>query len=500
MILGIDNLLYLAAILFLPLLGSLLLAVVPQRAAKRVALLFSGLLLLLAAGLVYEVGGGGVRAGGLAWYEPIGLRFALKADALNLWLVALTAILLLIAVLAPTPTLPPTSRGEDSPPAKLYYGSMLALATGMLGVFLSDSIFLFYIFWEAMLIPAYFLVSRFAGPRAGQIALRFLIYTIGGGLLMLTGLIGLGAAAASAGLGFNPDAIFSGLRLGAEAQGFVFAAVVAGVMVKIPLFPFHSWLPDVYGESPAPVVVLIAGVMSKTGIYALLRYGVLMLPEGARGWQPLIAGMAVGSILYGALNALGATSLQRLVAYISLSHMGFLALGAISMTADGMSGAILQSFNHGIIIAAMFLIAGMMQQRVGSTELAAFGGWGKRLPVFATLFLLFSLATLGLPGLSGFSGEFMIMLGAYRYQPLYAILALVGVVLAAWYAVRLYQNVMHGPDAPPLSPAHPGSAGLVDARGAELLVLLPLLLLIVLVGVAPWLLTNSIVTLFVGGR
>ncbi len=518
---GIPALAYLSAVLFLPLAGAII-ALLAREAAKLVAIMVTVLELALAIGLlIATLTANGKPAMTIAasttWLPSFGLSYALQSDPLSIWLIVLTAFLLLIAVVAPVYTsanngsplqIGMTGANNGSPlqigmvganrstalqqPAS-YYAGLLTLATGMLGVFLAHSIFLFYIFWEAMLVPAYFLIARYARERGPQIAMRFILYALGGGLVMLAGLIGLGAVVASKassfegqGFGFNPDAWLQhplGLTIDAGTQTWLFAAIVIGVAVKIPLVPLHSWLPDTYAESPAPVTVMIAGVMSKTGVYVLLRFGVMLFPLGAANWQPWLAGFAIAGILYGALAALAADSLQRIAAYASLSHMGFITLGVISGNRDGQSGAILQMVNHGVIIAALFLVVAMLEQRAGSRHLSAFGGWGKKRPLFATMFMLISLATLGLPGLGSFAGEFLIMLGAWQAAPIYAVLAVLGVILAAWYMVRMYQRVMHGAER-----NHPAS----DMRGGEMLLLLPLTLLFFIVGIAPGIITDSL--------
>lgn len=496
---GIDALYYLSAVLFLPLVGAVI-ALVAREAAKLVAIITALLELALAGGLLYVTltATGKPRmtiADTVPWLPSFGLNYALQSDPLSVWLILLTAFLLLIAVVAPAYNAAHPARAHFNAPLRQpasYYAALLALASGMLGVFMAHSIFLFYIFWEAMLVPAYFLIARFARERGPAIAMRFVIYALGGGLVMLAGLIGLGAVVASKagsfdkGLGFNPDAWLlhtAGLNIDTGTQTLLFTAIVIGVAVKIPLLPLHSWLPDTYAESPAPVTVLIAGVMSKTGVYVLLRFGVMLFPLGAANWQPWLAGLAIAGILYGALAALAANSLPRIAAYASLSHMGFITLGVVSNNPDGQSGAILQMVNHGVIIAALFLVAAMLEQRAGSRNLTAFGGWGRKRPLFATMFMLISLATLGLPGLSSFAGEFLIMLGAWRAEPAYAALAVLGVILAAWYMARMYQRVMHGAER-----NHPAP----DLRSGEMALLLPLTLLFFVVGVAPGIITDSI--------
>lgn len=506
-----DALFYLTVVLFLPLVGAVV-ALVFRNAAKTVAIVFAGLELLLAAGLLAAVLNADqlTVSGSMDWVTITGqtldasggkidtpvalIRYALLADPLSVWLVLLTALLLLVAVLAPAYNNSP-HRERDYVGTAGYYAGLLALVSGMLGVFLAHSVFLFYIFWEAMLVPAYFLIAGSARERGSPIAMRFILYAIGGGLLMLVGFIGLGAAMAGKNFGFNPDAWLLHLPgmtdFDPQAQSLIFLAIVLGVAVKIPLVPLHSWLPDTYAESPAPVTVLIAGVMSKTGVYALLRFGVLLFPTAAQQWQGWLAGFAIVGILYGALAALDANSLQRIAAYASLSHMSFIALGIVTGNANGQTGAILQMVNHGVIIAALFLIAAMLERRAGSRNLTAFGGWGNKRPVLATMFMLIALATLGLPGLSSFAGEFLIMTGAWQARPVYAILAVLGVILAAWYAVRMYQRVMHGAEREHNSP---------DMRGSELALILPLVLLFFILGLAPNIITRSVLDMLGGLR
>lgn len=500
---GIDALYYLSIVLFLPLLGAVV-ALLVRNSAKLVAALTAFLELALASLLLYatlttnangEVLGAPKMTIAVTadWLPSFGLRYALKSDPLSVWLIMLTALLLLIAVCAPAYNNSP-HREANYVGQPAYYAGLLALASGMLGVFMADSIFLFYIFWEAMLVPAYFLIARYSRERGPAIAMRFILYALSGGLIMLAGFIGLGAVVAGQSssfegqsFGFDPDLWLqhlTGLNIDATTQTWLFLAIVIGTAVKIPLVPLHSWLPDTYAESPAPVTVLIAGVMSKTGVYALLRFGVLLFPLGAANLQPWLAGFAIATILYGALAALEANSLQRIAAYASLSHMGFIALGVISANKDGQTGAVLQMINHGVIIAALFLVAAMLERRSGSRNLTAFGGWGEKRPVLATVFMLIALATLGLPGLSSFAGEFLIMTGAWQARPAYAVLAVLGVILAAWYMVRMYQRVMHGPEL-----THPAP----DMHEGEMALLLPLIVLFFVVGVAPGIITDSII-------
>ncbi|HEX8033288.1 MAG TPA: NADH-quinone oxidoreductase subunit M, partial [Ktedonobacterales bacterium] len=404
-----------------------------------------------------------------------------------------------------------TVRTGDRP--RQYLALMLLLSTGMQGVFLATNLFLFYVFWELMLVPAYLLVGSFGGPRRAYAAIKFVLYTAVGSLLMLVGLIALGAVASNAfHMAYTLD--LSALNaahittLARDVQIPLFLAFAAAFAVKSGLFPLHSWVPDTYSEAPVAVVVLVAGVMAKTGAYGFVRFCIALFPTAARELTGLMSVLAVIGILYFALQALVAQDFKRLLAYVSISHMSVIILGLFALNTQGIEGGIVQMVNHGIIIAALFLIAGYIESRTGSRTLADFGGLATRLPWLATVFMIAALSALGLPGLNSFAGEFLAFLGVFRASVLYGVLGTLVVIPAAWYMLRFFQGVMEGQPIEPTPVAETAATTATSARGdrrkqgvaaripdlrlGEFVVLLPLLALIFYFGVAPGVLTSRL--------
>ena len=497
----------LSAILFLPLLGAAGAVVLPRAAGWGWALVTALADLALCLWLIaqFSTSAAGFQfAEHAAWLPELGVNYALGVDGINLFLVGLNALLTVVALGASWNAVRSGDRSRQ------YLALIMVLSTGMQGVFLATNLFLFYVFWELMLVPAYLLVGMFGGERRAYAAVKFVIYTAAGSLLMLVGIIALGAVVASGSAGgFNLDLaalIHSGATaLPKETQIWLFLAFFAAFAVKAGLFPLHSWVPDTYSEAPAPVVVLIAGVMAKTGAYGLVRFCLGLFPVAASALAPIIGVLAVIGILYFALQALVAGDFKRLLAYVSISHVSVIILGVFALNAQGIEGAVLQMVNHGIIIAALFLIAGYIEARTGSRRLADFGGLAARLPWLATVFLIAALSALGLPGLNSFAGEFLAFLGAFRRDIALGTLGTLVVVPAAWYMLRFFQGVMEGPPsavalaadgsspeagASTRGPARRIATRLPDLRASELLVLLPLLVLIFYLGVAPGVLTS----------
>lgn len=497
----------LSAILFLPLLGAAGAVVLPRAAGLGWALATALGDLVLCVWLIaqFSTSAAGFQfAEHAAWLPELGVNYTLGVDGINLFLVGLNALLTVVALGASWNAVRSGDRSRQ------YLALIMVLSTGMQGVFLATNLFLFYVFWELMLVPAYLLVGMFGGERRAYAAVKFVIYTAAGSLLMLVGIIVLGAVVASGSAGgFNLDLaalIQSGATaLPKETQIWLFLAFFAAFAVKAGLFPLHSWVPDTYSEAPAPVVVLIAGVMAKTGAYGLVRFCLGLFPMAASALAPIIGVLAVTGILYFALQALVAEDFKRLLAYVSISHVSVIILGVFALNAQGIEGAVLQMVNHGIIIAALFLIAGYIEARTGSRRLADFGGLAARLPWLATVFLIAALSALGLPGLNSFAGEFLAFLGAFRRDIALGTLGTLVVVPAAWYMLRFFQGVMEGPpsavalaadgSSPEAGASTRGPAGRVasrlpDLRASELLVLLPLLALIFYLGVAPGVLTS----------
>jgi NADH-quinone oxidoreductase subunit M len=456
-----------------------------------------------------------------AWLPDFGINYALGVDGLSLFLVGLNALLTLVAVGASWSVV----RSGDR--TRQYLALMMVLSTGMQGVFLATNLFLFYVFWELMLVPAYLLVGMFGGPRRAYAAIKFVIYTAAGSLLMLVGIIAMGAVASSVthsaytldlqpllGLGRAVNGI---APIAQDTQIPLFLAFAAAFAVKSGLFPLHSWVPDTYSQAPVPVAVLVAGVMAKTGVYGFVRFCVGLFPLAAHALAPLLGTLAVIGILYFALQALVAQDFMRLLAYVSISHMSVIILGIFALNIQGIEGAVVQMVNHGIVIAALFLIAGAIEARTQSRRLADFGGLAVRLPWLATVFMIAALAALGLPGLNSFAGEFLAFLGAFQWNVVFGGLATLVVIPAAWYMLRFFQGVMEGPErvvtvadiaagdgavavtadgAVAGADSDPTSArprlGLVDLRWGEWLVLLPLLALIFYLGFVPGVLTARI--------
>ncbi len=490
----------LSAILFLPLLGAAGAIVLPRIAGWGWTLLVSLVDLALCLWLFtqFAAGSKGFQFGEhQAWLPGFGVNYALGVDGLSLFLIGLNALLTVVALGASWNLVRTGDRSRQ------YLALMMVLSTGMQGVFLATNLFLFYVFWELMLVPAYLLVGMFGGPRRAYAAIKFVIYTAAGSLLMLVGVLAVGAVVGSSfHTAYNLDLqalLQAGVTgLPRDTQIPLFLAFAAAFAVKSGLFPLHSWVPDAYSQAPVPVTVLVAGVMAKTGVYGFVRFCVGLFPLAAQALAPLLGALAVIGILYFAIQALVAQDFMRLLAYVSISHMSVIILGIFALNVQGVEGAIVQMVNHGIIIAALFLIAGAIETRTHSRRLADFGGLATRLPWLATAFMIASLAALGLPGLNSFAGEFLAFLGAFQWNVVLGGLGTLVVVPAAWYMLRFFQGVMEGPPdgsaavLAAASGASAQSAALPDLRWSEFGQLLPLLALIVCLGLAPGALTTRI--------
>ena len=476
----------LSVIVFLPVAGALIALLLPRRVAWGwgLAVALADLALALALIPMTPLSGGYALVERVSWLPELGISYSLGVDGLSLFLLGLNALVTLVALIASWP------QAQSGDRIRGYVALMLLLAGSMQGVFVATNVFLFYIFWELMLIPAYLLVGMFGGPRRASAAIKFVLYTSVGSLLMLIGIIWLGAVVSSnANVSFTLD-LPTLLRLGVppSAQGALFLAFMAAFAVKSGLFPVHNWAPDVYVEAPAPVTAVVAGVMAKTAIYGMLRLVAPLFPTAMHAYFPLIGSLSVIGILYFALQALIATDFKRLLAYVSLSHMSVIVLGVFALNIDGAQGAILQMLNHGIVIAALFLIGDAIERRVGVRRLGEFGALATRLPWLATAFLIAALSALGLPGLNSFAGEFLAFLGAFQASWVYGAAATLVVIPAAWYMLRFFQGVMHGP-APEDGAVATALAGpkdkLRDVRGFEVVALIPLLALIFYLGIVP---------------
>jgi NADH-quinone oxidoreductase subunit M len=464
----------------LPLVGGVLVAFLPARQAKWFGALVALVVLGIAAfmALNFAPGYRGFQfTEKLAWIPQFSIFYRLGVDGISLWLVLLNAFLTLIAILAT-----PVTRRTGG-----FVGLMLAMSGGLAGVFMATDLVLFYVFWEAMLIPAYFLLWLYGeGPRAGWAALKFVLYTLAGSLLMLVGIIGEYTATGHKTFDLTQLATMAPSPSWQFGLFFVFALAFA---IKTPLFPFHSWLPDAYSAAPIPMLVTFAGVMGKAGAYGFLRIAVPLFPDpvGWWDWRWVIPAFAVAAIIWGALMALVQNDMKLLVSYSSISHMGFIVLGIFSFNVQGQQGAVLQMVNHGIIIAALFLIVGWIADTTGIRDRMALAGLALRTPVMAGLFAIVTFAALGLPGLNSFVGEFMTLLGAWQRAPALAVFAAIGLVLAPVYMLRLFQGVTQGAPVGPV----PRS----DLYPAQVGVLVPLIALMFVIGLDPSLLTNLMTSL-----
>jgi len=470
----------LTALWLLPLIGGAIVTFLPPHLAKWLGALVALVTLAIAAfvGLNFAPGFAGFQFGEkLEWIPQLAIFYRLGVDGISVWLVLLNAFLTLIAILAT----PVTRRTAG------FVGLMLAMSGGMAGVFMATDLVLFYVFWEAMLIPAYFLLwTHGEGPRPGWAALKFVLYTLAGSLLMLVGVIGEYVATGQKTFDLTQ---LAKMPPSAAWQFGLFGVFALAFAIKTPLFPFHSWLPDAYNAAPVPMLITFAGVMSKTGAYGFLRIAVPLFPEpvGWWDWRWVIPVLAVAAIIWGALMALVQSDMKLLVAYSSISHMGFIVLGIFSFNVQGQQGAVLQMVNHGIIIAALFLIVGWITDATGVRDRYAIAGIGLRMPILAGVFAVVTFAALGLPGLNSFVGEFMTLLGAWQRAPLLAIFGAIGLVLTPVYMLRLFQGVTQGVPAGPV----PRS----DIYAGQLGLLAPLIVLMFVLGLDPGLLTNLMTSL-----
>ncbi|MFP8959842.1 NADH-quinone oxidoreductase subunit M [Streptomyces nanhaiensis] len=502
----------LTAVAALPAIGAVATAAVPaarRTAAKWLALAVSLATLVLAAVVAFRFDPGGDRyqlTESHAWIADFGVRYELGVDGIGVALIALTALLVPFVVLAgwhdadPLEGRTPDRRWR---PTQGFFALILAVEAMVIISFAATDVFLFYVFFEAMLIPMYFLIGGF-GDRAGTrdedeaakqrsyAAVKFLLYNLAGGLIMLAAVIGLYAVTADQ-LGegtFSLQAIVEArqsgeLTMAQNTERLLFLGFFLAFAVKAPLWPLHTWLPNAMGESTAPVAVLITAVVDKVGTFAMLRFCLGLFPEASAWATPVVLALALVSIIYGALLAIGQRDIKRLIAYASISHFGFIILGIFAMTSQGQGGATLYMVNHGISTAALMLVAGFLISRRGSRLIADYGGVQKVAPVLAGTFLIGGLATLSLPGLAPFVSEFLVLVGTFTRYPAAGIVATFGIVLAALYVLVLYQRTMTGPVRPEVE-------RMPDLRKRELAVVAPLIVLLVFLGVFPKPLTDIV--------
>ena len=427
--------------------------------------------------LLRGVGGNGAEfrfEESVNWIGSIGARYHVAVDGVSLWLVLLTTLLMPIAVLSSWTAI------RKRPLA--YYAFLLILESAMIGVFVSLDLLLFYLFFEASLVPMFFLIGIWGGERRIYAAIKFFIYTAVGSLLMLVGIIALYFIYHT----FDYPTLLQAMMvrpLAERAEFILFAAFALAFCIKVPLFPLHTWLPDAHTEAPTAGSVILAGVLLKMGTYGLLRFNLALFPGAARAWAPIIITLAVIGIIYGALVAMVQPDVKRLVAYSSVSHMGFVVLGLFSFTDLGMQGALYQMLNHGVSTGALFLFVGFIYERRHTRLISEFGGLARPMPWFSTLFVIASLSSIGLPFLNGFVGEFLILLGTWTstltHSWIVTMLAATGVIWAAVYMLWMLQRVLFG------EVRNPENANLTDLNSRELGLILPLMLLMLFMGVYP---------------
>ncbi|MFP8881376.1 MAG: NADH-quinone oxidoreductase subunit M [Myxococcota bacterium] len=419
------------------------------------------------------------------WIAEYGINYFVGIDGISLLLVVLTTFLMPVVLLA--------SWNEISKSVRAYVFFMLALETGMLGAFVSLNLFQFYVFWEAMLVPMYFIIGIWGGPRRIYAAMKFFLFTMFGSLLMLlamivvyylnfeqTGVLNFdfvtGPGSAAVGL---LDTVVPTEGIWWRSQTWLFFAFALAFAIKVPMFPLHTWLPDAHVEAPTSGSVVLAGVLLKMGTYGFLRFALPMFPTAAIAFTPWMMGLALVGIVYGSLVAMVQSDIKRLVAYSSVAHLGFVMLGMFALNLHGLNGSVLQMINHGLSTGALFLLVGMLYERRHTREISEFGGIAKPMPVFAAFFGVVMMSSIGLPMLNGFVGEFLILLGTFLVKPWAAVIATSGVVLAAAYMLWMYRRVMFGPVE------NEENRGLMDLGVREKVVLVAMVLPIIWIGVYP---------------
>ncbi len=404
------------------------------------------------------------------WVGSLGLSWFLAVDGISLFLVVLTGLLFPIAILTTEPHHDP----------KPYYMWLMMLMAGSMGAFMALDLLLFFLFFEVVLVPMYFLIGGWGHGNRVYAAMKFFLYTMAASALMLVGIVSLVLLAAgdTGGPTFDVTALAENHELSRLASFLVFGSFALAFAVKVPIFPVHTWLPDAHTEAPTAGSVILAGVMLKLGTYGLLRFGLYLFPEVTRDLAPLFLTLGVIGIVYGAAVATMQTDLKRLVAYSSVAHMGFIVLGIFAFNSQGLQGSVIQMVNHGISTGALFILVGWVYDRRHTREIAALGGLQKSAPIMAGVFTVVMLSSIGLPGLNGFVGEFLILLGAFSSARWWTVVAVTGVILAALYLLWAYQRSFHGP-------AEGENATMEDLRLTELLGIMPLLALIVFLGIYP---------------
>ena len=476
------NLPILSLLIFIPLLGMILILLLRREqegAARFLAAVFSFIPLVLSFILLAQYDGSTSQIQFVEkfdWIPTLGITYYLGADGLSVPMLFLTALLCFVSVIY--------SFGDIKERVKQYFAFLLLLEVGMMGVFASLDFFLFYIFWEIVLVPMYFLIGVWGHGRKEYSAIKFFLYTLFGSLFMLVGILALYFTVEPHTL--NMMTLIEkapGLTHGFQLLAFV--AFFIAFAVKVPVFPFHTWLPDAHVDAPTAVSVILAGVLLKMGTYGFLRISYPMFPQGAIYFAVPIGILALINIVYGALVCMAQKDLKKMIAYSSVSHMGYCMLGLAAVTVTGLSGCMFQMISHGLITGALFLLVGVLYERAHTREIQAFGGLWTKLPVYSGIMIMFCLGSLGLPGLSGFVSEFMVFVGAYPAFKIIVPLSVIGVVITAGYFLRMIQAMF-------LGEFNTKWQGLTEISGREIFTIIPLAVLMIAIGVYPSPLANMI--------
>ena len=472
----------------LPLLGALIVGVLPNNNVLRIKQAALGSTILTALFGLYiatqfvakETAFQFVQKN--EWIPSFAINFSVGVDGLALVLIVMSVVLTPIVVLAGWNE---SEGGRWS--AKVFYILILVLETMMIGVFAATDVFLFYVIFEAMLIPVYFLIGGYGTGERAAAAVKFLLYSLFGGLLMLASIIGIYVVSSNAGYASFDITELADLHtvMSSTTQNLLFLGFFIAFAIKAPLWPLHTWLPDAAKAGSPGTSVLLLGVLDKVGTFGMIRFCITIFPDASKTFTPVIIVLSVISILYGAFLAIGARDLKRLIAYTSISHFGFITMGIFAMTTQGHSGATLYMFNHGFSTAALFIVGGWMIARRGSSTIADFGGLQRVTPVMAWMFFFAGMSSLALPGLSSFVSEFLVLVGTYTRYPVAAILATFGIVLAALYILIPVQRALHGPTTP-------GNENLPDLNLREKIAIAPVVAVIVAFGFYPSPLLNII--------
>lgn len=463
----------------LPLIGALVIGFLPKgnsRLVKQVALAFSLMVAVLSIlmAIQFDKGTSGFQfVESRPWIAAFNINYAVGVDGMALVLIVMSAVLVPIVFLAGWNE---SENGRFS--VKVFYILMLILETMMIGVFAATDVILFYVIFEAMLIPVYFLIGGYGRGERAAAAMKFLLYSLFGGLLMLAAVIGLYYQSIIQIGGSFDITKLSELQINSGTQNWLFLGFFIAFAIKAPLWPLHTWLPTAARSSSAGVATLLLGVLDKVGTYGMVRFCMTLFPDATRTFTPLIITLAVISILYGAFLAIGQRDINSLISFTSISHFGFITLGIFALTSQGLSGASFYMVNHGFSTAALFLVAGWMIQRRKSTQIEDFGGLQRVTPVMAWMFFIAGMSALALPGLSSFVSEFLVLIGAFAKYPVAAILGTTGIVLAALYVLITIQRTLHGE-------VKPGNENLPDLNLREKIAIAPIVAVLVFFGFYP---------------